>query len=191
VHRRRPRAGGGVRAGQLTAVGRWAARAATVLGLASAAVSAYWTAGGTALLGTVGGAIEALARERSAGALLLGLGVVAGKLVAAGLAVALLHRPSRVVRLLAVLAGAALTLWGGANVLLGGAVLTGMLDVGPVADENALRWHVLCWDAWFLVWGMALLVAVAGGRRRPGQVGGAVELRTTSSGSTSSTRGSG
>src|SRR3954452_7741650 len=42
----------------MTAVGRVAAWTAAVLGLASAAVSAYWTAGGTALLDTVGGAIE-------------------------------------------------------------------------------------------------------------------------------------
>ncbi|GAB4079872.1 hypothetical protein GCM10028783_08200 [Modestobacter muralis] len=62
--------------------------------------------------------------------------------------------------MLAALAGSLLTVWGGANVLVGGAVLTGVLDLGPVADERALRWHVPCWDAWFLLWGVALLVAV-------------------------------
>src|SRR3954447_22318007 len=105
---------------------RWAFVAAA-LAFLSAGVTLYWTLGGTALLDTVGGALEALARERSAGALLLGLGVVVAKLVAAVLAGALLRRPPRVVRLLAVLAGAVLTLWGGANVLLGGAVLSGLL----------------------------------------------------------------
>jgi hypothetical protein len=181
VHRRRAGAGGGVRAGQLTSAGRAAAVAAAVLAVASATVSAYWTAGGTALLDTVGGAVESLARERSGPALLLGTGVVLAKLVAAVLAVALLLRPvRRGVRLLALLAGALLTLWGAANVLLGGAVLTGVLDLGPVADERALRWHVLLWDAWFLLWGIALLVAVAGaarsvsgaGRWRPGRRAG-------------------
>ena len=39
---------------------------ATVLGAASAAVSAYWALGGTALLDTVGGEIERWGRERSA-----------------------------------------------------------------------------------------------------------------------------
>jgi hypothetical protein len=77
--------------------------------------------------------------------------------------------------------------WGGANVLLGGAVLTGLLDLGPVADERALRWHVLLWDAWFLVWGVALLIAVLTAARA--QRGGAVEPRTTSSGSSSSALG--
>jgi hypothetical protein len=170
-------------------VARAAAVLAAVLALASAATTAYWSLGGTALLDTVGGSVEALARERSTGALLLGAVVVVAKLVVGVLAVALLRRPARVVRVLAVLAGAVLTLWGAANVLLGGAVLTGVLDLGPVADERALRWHVLCWDAWFLLWGLALLVAVAATRR--GQRGGAVEPRRTSTGSTSSARWTG
>jgi hypothetical protein len=170
-------------------VARAAAVLAAVLALASAATTAYWTLGGTALLDTVGGQLEALAREGGGAAVLLGGTVVVAKLVAAVLALALLHRPGRVVRVLGGLAGVVLTLWGGANVLLGGAVLTGVLDLGPVADERALRWHVLCWDAWFLLWGVALLVAVLAARR--GQRGGAVEPRSTSSGSTSSARWTG
>jgi hypothetical protein len=189
VHRWRPGSGRGLRARRLTRVGRWAAWSAAVLGLASAAVSAYWTAGGTALLDTVGGAIESLAEDRSAAALLLGVGVVAAKLVVVVLALALLRPVRRGVRVLALLAGGLLTVWGAANVVLGGAVLTGLLDLGPVADERALRWHVLLWDAWFLLWGAALLLAVAAARRGA-QRGGAVDPRTTSSGSTTSARGS-
>lgn len=139
--------------------------ASVLLALASAAITAYWTLGGTALLDTVGGAMESLARERTAGALLLGGLVVVAKLVVAALPLLLRWRPGRLVRVLTVLSGSLLTLWGGANVLLGGAVLTGVLDLGPVADERALRWHVLVWDAWFLVWGVALLAAVALSRR--------------------------
>jgi hypothetical protein len=165
----------------LTAVQRTAAALAAVLAAASAAVSAYWTAGGSALLDTVGGAVERLARDRSGLALALGVGVVVVKLVAALLAVALRRRPTRPLRVLALLGAAVLVLWGAANVLLGGAVLTGLLDLGPVADPRALRWHVLCWDAWFLLWGVALLVAAA-----PPQRGGAVDARSTSTGATSS-----
>jgi hypothetical protein len=170
-------------------VARAAAVLAAVLALASAVTTAYWTLGGTALLDTVGGQLESLAREGGGAAVLLGGAVVVAKLVAAVLALALLRRPGRAVRVLGGLAGVLLTLWGGANVLLGGAVLTGVLDLGPVADERALRWHVLCWDAWFLLWGLALLTAVAANRR--GQRGGAVEPRSTSSGSTSSARWTG
>jgi hypothetical protein len=42
-----------------------AAALAASLGTASAAVSAYWALGGTALLDTIGGDIERWGRERS------------------------------------------------------------------------------------------------------------------------------
>jgi hypothetical protein len=102
------------------------------------------------------------------------------------LALALLRPAPRRVRPFALLAGGLLTLWGGANVLLGGAVLAGLFDLVPVADEHVLRWHVGLWDAWFLVWGGALLLAVLAGQR-----GGAVDPRSTSTGSTSSARRTG
>jgi hypothetical protein len=169
-----------------------AALTAVALAFASAAFSAYWTAGGTALLGTVGGAIEELARDRTPVAVALGGVTVVAKLVAAFLVVALVRHPRRWMRVLCRLAGALLALWGAANVLLGGLVLTGVLDLGPIADERALRWHVLCWDLWFLVWGIALLVAVRtagrGDRQRVVTRGGAVEPRRRSTGSTSSDR---
>jgi Protein of unknown function (DUF3995) len=153
-----------------------------VLGVASAVVSGYWTAGGTALLDTVGGAIAELAEDRTPTALALGCGVVVVKLAAAALGPALLHRPRRWSRVPALAAGALLTLWGAANVLLGGAVLTGVLDLGPIADERALRWHVLLWDAWFLVWGVALLVTVLATWPRTDRPTKAVEPRPTSTG---------
>ncbi|MEU2348011.1 DUF3995 domain-containing protein [Modestobacter sp. NPDC049651] len=170
----------------MTPAGRAAAAAGVALALGSAALSLYWTAGGTALLDTVGGEVERLARERTPAAVALGAGTVLAKLVAAALALALLRRPRRPVRLLAWAAGALLTLWGGANVLLGGLVLLGVLDLGVVADERALRWHVLVWDLWFLLWGAALLVACWSARR--GQRRGAVDRRSTSAGGTSSAR---
>lgn len=98
-------------------------------------------------------------------ALVVGSVTVAAKLVAALLALAHLGRPPRAVRWLAGLAGVLLTLWGGANLLLGGAVLTGVAHLGTVTDARALRWHVLLWDAWFLGWGVALLTAALLTRR--------------------------
>lgn len=68
--------------------------AAALLVLASAVVTAYWLAGGTFALDTVGGEVERLARERSASTLAgLGLTLVL-MLIAAGLALAL-ARPAR------------------------------------------------------------------------------------------------
>lgn len=76
------------------------AYAAAVLAFASAALSLFWTVGGSWLLDTVGGSVETLARTRSAAALAL--------------------------------------------------------------DERVLRWHVFVWDLWFVVWGAALALALAG-----------------------------
>ena len=152
------------------------ALAAAAIAFASAAVTAFWTAGGTLGLDTVGGALEELARERSAGAVALGLAVVAAK-VAAGLLALGLTRPGGSAtreRLLTGLNGAAavvLVLWGGANVVVGGLVLAGAITPAAEVDERALRWHVAFWDLWFVVWGVALAVAVAL-RRRAGRAGG-------------------
>ena len=43
--------------------------------------------------------------------------------------------------------------------------LTGArLDASDDTDEYALRWHVFCWDLWFLVWGVSLWIAARASR---------------------------
>ena len=146
----------------------WSAVGAAVLAVLSAAVSAYWLAGGTWLLSTVGGALEEQGR-RGGAVVPAGLAlVVALKLAAAVLALALLHPPgSRLLRRLlvptALLVGGLLTLYGGVLVAVGALGLTGVL--GEPADPVALRWHVLFWDPWFLLWGILLLTAALARRR--------------------------
>jgi hypothetical protein len=111
-----------------------------VLAALSAAVSAHWLAGGTWLLSTVGGAVEAQGRQGAA-VVTVGLApVVVLELVVAGLALALAHPPA--VRAL---------------------VLTGVL--GEPADPTALRRHVLLRDPWCLLWGLLLVVAALSRRR--------------------------
>jgi len=129
---------------------------AAALAFASAAVTLYWTLGGTAGLDTLGGRFEELARDRSAGSIALGATVVAAKLAAAALALALLRRPSRVLSTIALVGGALLALYGAVLVAAGALVLTGIIDPSGPVDEYGLRWHVLFWDPWFLVWGVAL-----------------------------------
>jgi hypothetical protein len=137
--------------------GERAAYAAAALAFASAAVSLYWALGGTALLDTVGGAIEDLARERSAAALALISVIVVAKLLGGLLALELARRR----RLLgvAMIGGALLALYGGVLVAVGALVLTGVIDPATPVDEHALRWHVFLWDLWFLLWGAALAYA--------------------------------
>jgi hypothetical protein len=142
------------------------------LALASAAVSLYWAAGGTALLDTVGGEIEDLARERSAATIAALCVVVVAKLLAAALALSLVQRwgerfSRRARTLLAALGGGALALYGGVLVVAGALVLSGAIDPNGDVDEHALRWHVFVWDLWFVVWGIALLAAARVSRTAP------------------------
>lgn len=52
-----------------------------------------------------------------------------------------------------------LTLYGGLLVAVGALVLAGVVRPAGLVDRTALRWHVLLWDLWFLVWGLLLGVA--------------------------------
>ena len=70
--------------------GRLPAQAAATLAFASAAVTLFWTLGGTLLLDTVGGAPEDLARERTLGSFAFGSVVVLVKVTAGLPALALL-----------------------------------------------------------------------------------------------------
>jgi hypothetical protein len=140
------------------------AYAAAVLAFGSAAVSLYWTLGGTVLLDTVGGTFEDLARERSPESIVLGVLVVLVKVAAGLLALAFVQPWGTRVRrrLLLVSAGvgsAVLVVYGGVLVLVGGLVLADLITPSAPVDEHALRWHVFVWDLWFLVWGMALGLA--------------------------------
>lgn len=133
-------------------------------------MSLFWTLGGTLLLDTVGGAIEELARERSLGSLALGATTVLLKVAAGLLALALLRSSGeeigrRSVLLVNGVASAALVLWGGANVVVGALVLSGIIAPSGEVDRHHLRWHVFAWDLWFLVWGLALAMALVAARR--------------------------
>jgi Protein of unknown function (DUF3995) len=142
----------------------WAAYAACALALLSAVPSFYWALGGTAGLDTVGGTLEELGRAHDPRGVALGAG--AGLLkVAGGLLALALARPwGRAVprRLLLGAAWAAstvLTAYGGLLVTVGALVLTGVIRPSGPVDRTALRWHVMVWDLWFLVWGLLLGVA--------------------------------
>ncbi len=135
------------------------------LGVTYAVVSAYWAAGGTALLGTVGGSLE---REGKAGGVWVHLAlwaVVVLKLVAAALpALAIAshirgrRRPTiwRLTQLEAVI----LTGYGFVLTAVGLLVEVGLISHEAHADRRALAWHAFLWDPWFLVWGLAVAGAL-------------------------------
>jgi hypothetical protein len=150
-----------------------AAWAALGVGLAYAAISAYWATGGTWLLDTVGGAFARLGHS-ACPAVLAGLwAVVLAKTVAAGLPVAVsrgLARPSLrgALRRLAWLAGWVLAAYGLVLTVPGLAIQAGLLHAGTHADRRALAWHAYLWDPWFLVWGLLIIATlyVPPGHRR-------------------------
>jgi hypothetical protein len=145
-----------------SAAAGWAALA---VGLAYAAVSAYWATGGTWLLDTVGGTFERLGHSPGP-AVLAGLWTVAlVKTVAAGLPVAVsrgigwpLSRSA--FRRLAWLAGWVLAAYGLVLTVPGLAIQAGVLHAGAHADRRALAWHAYLWDPWFLVWGLLVTAAL-------------------------------
>jgi Protein of unknown function (DUF3995) len=142
----------------------WAAYAACALALLYAVPSFYWGLGGTAGLDTVGGAIEELARTRDPASVALGIGAGVLKVAGGLLALALIRPWGRAIprRLLVGAAWAAsmvLTAYGGLLVAVGALVLTGLISTSSPVGRTALRWHVLLWDLWFLVWGLVLGVA--------------------------------
>jgi hypothetical protein len=116
----------------------------------------------------VGGGLEELGRSGGAASVAVGLATVAAKLAGALLALALVRPwgdrlPQRLVEGTAIAAGAVLVVYGGGLVVVGALALAGIF--GMPANPIALRWHVLLWDLWFLLWG-ALLLAAALRRRR-------------------------
>ena len=146
--------------------------AGAALGVLYAAVSAYWGAGGTALLDTIGGMLEREGRAHKPGLLAVVWTTVALKLTASGiglLAVAQPHwlspRWCRVVRAAAWLAAVVLVLYGGVLTSVGLLVQADIVHASTHADHKALQWHAFLWDPWFLVWGLLLATALTLTRR--------------------------
>ena len=142
--------------------------AAAVLGALYAAVSAYWGAGGTALLDTIGGTLEREARAHNATLLAVLWVTVALKLIAGGLGLLAVAQPRwlsargcRVVRGAAWLAAGVLVVYGGILATTGWLVQAGIVHASAHADHRAQRWHAFLWDPWFLVWGLLLATALA------------------------------
>ena len=163
------------------AVGTVAAYAAVVVAFAYALMSLYWAAGGHALVSTIGGYVEQVARRGGALPVLIALAAALAKVAGGLLALALVRPWGRMIPrgwLLSGSAGASalLVAYGGLTVLLGALVLVGVIHPAGDVDRTALRWHVGVWDLWFLVWGILLALAIvcfwrrsATGARRDGQ----------------------
>jgi Protein of unknown function (DUF3995) len=142
--------------------GRWAVGAgyaAFAWGLIFALISFYWGCGGTIGLSTVGGTIERLAREHSAGIFVAVWVTGLLKLVGAVLALALVRPwgsklPRRLVALLSWTAAVLLTLYGGTLVAADALAATGAIKPRTPIARVPLLWHLWVWDMSFLIWGL-------------------------------------
>ena len=66
------------------------------------------------------------------------------------------------------LGAVALLLWGGVNTFTANLVLAGVLNPGDGFDRDGMVGHAWLWDPLFLLWGVALSVALLGTRHRGG-----------------------
>jgi hypothetical protein len=142
-----------------------AAQAAFVVGLAYAGISVYWGLGGSWLLDTVGGTLEAQGRAGSASVVLAVWAAAGLKVVAAILpllATGSVLRPARLrwLRILAWVEAVILTLYGLVLTAAGLLVQSGVLSTSANADHRALAWHAYLWDPWFLLWGLLVTTAL-------------------------------
>ena len=153
-----------------------AASIAAGLGVASAAMSAYWALGGTRLLDAVGGDVERWGRERSGGVVAALWVIVVLKLVGAfaplmfagvGAEQLPVWTRGRWARLLGWLAAVGLALYGSVLTVAGLLVEAGVVEPAADADDHALAWHAYLWDPWFALWGAAFVVTMWRTRPRP------------------------
>jgi Protein of unknown function (DUF3995) len=126
---------------------------------------------GTALLATVSGTVEDVARRGGLPAIALGSAATVLKVAGGMLALALTRSwgralPHNWLLLAAGIASAVLICYGALQVAVGALVLSGALHPAGGVNHQALRWHVAVWDMWFLVWGLLLAVATTAHWRR-------------------------
>lgn len=138
-------------------------RVACALGLVHAAASAYWAAGGSWLVETVGQWAVDWRQESPASAAVVLTLVAAVKAAGAlvPLAVEAGHLPGRRWWRAASWAGAAvLVLYGTANTVGAWVVLAGLLDPSGPQDDAALWGHAVLWDPLFACWGVTLALGL-------------------------------
>jgi len=133
-------------------------------GLAFAAISFYWGAGGIHGLDTLGGSLERLARAHDRTIFIAvwvtGFLKVFGSLLALALAGAWAARlPRRPVIVLGWVAAASSTMYGAILVISEALVIIGAIKPAQPVEWKPLLWHLYVWDMSFLVWGVLFGVA--------------------------------
>jgi Protein of unknown function (DUF3995) len=138
---------------------RRAGRAAAAWAILFALLSLYWALGGTAGGGTLGVELERLAVERDPAVVLALWASVLFKLAGAGIVLALVESrgPRRPLLALVWLAGAAMTLYGLANLVQHALMATGAIATPAGLGTAAVPWHLALWDPIWIAGGVLFL----------------------------------
>ena len=133
---------------------------AAAVGLVHAAASVYWAAGGRWLLASVGQwAVDLTTNAPDSAAAVLGV-VALVKVLAALIPVAVAHARMpwpRWWRAISWVGGSFLVLYGGLNIVVSAAVLTGIVRPDGGYDPVAMKGHAFLWDPLFFLWGLFLV----------------------------------
>ncbi|WP_265523489.1 DUF3995 domain-containing protein [Oerskovia flava] len=147
---------------------------AAALGGIHAGFSLYWALGGSWLLATVGRwAVEMTEDSPQLAAAALGA-IALVKAVAAAVPVLVAYDrlpPRRLWRAGSWVGGTLLVAYGGVKVVVGGAVLAGVVPTDDGYDEVAMTGHTFLWDPLFVLWGAFLLASLWTSRRSTGARG--------------------
>jgi hypothetical protein len=161
-------AGADIPASATTRRGTLPALAGLAAGLAYAAISLYWAAGGRRLLSTVGISPSQPGQAGHPAALAAAWGAAAVKAAAALLPLLATGawprtangRLRRLARVLTWIEAAILTGYGLVPTATGLLVQAGVINAAAHPDHLALTWHAYLWDPWFLIWGIFVLLAL-------------------------------
>lgn len=141
--------------------------AAAVVGSFHAGWSVYWLMGGSFLLESVGQWAATTGDNRSGGITAM---LAATMLVKLGAAWMPLLAENRIIagrkawRTVSWIGGACITLYGLANIAASGAALLYILPAAP-DSRSAHLGHAFLWGPLFVLWGTALLIALARSKR--------------------------
>lgn len=132
-----------------------------------ALLSVAWAAGAGWGLGTIGGDVERLGRERDPGMVTLLWTTAALKFALAVPPLLLLRRPGHrwALRLTAAIA-VLLVLYGAASLVQHALMLSGAIAVPDDLSDRELRWHIVLWDPVWLAGGAVFAVAGSATLRR-------------------------
>lgn len=141
-----------------TRAAKFVLASAALAGIVHGGFSLYWGVGGDVLVTTLGDRIVTAFADRRW--LLIPVAVVKIGFALLALTLPTWRRAARLIRALCWSGAVALVAWGGANTLIGNAVLSGIIQPGNGYDRDGMAGHAWLWDPLFLLWGILVVAGL-------------------------------